>query len=106
MHDVSVGILGTGMFLPPELLTNSDLEKMVDTSDEWITRRTGMKQRHILKEGVPSYSMGVEAAKLAIEDAGLTPMDIDLIIATTEAPDFLSPSMACLIQRDLDAKKV
>jgi 3-oxoacyl-[acyl-carrier-protein] synthase-3 len=105
MHDFSVGILGTGMFLPPDLLTNHDLEKMVDTSDEWIVRRTGMKQRHILKEGIPSYTMGVEAAKLAIEDAGLTPMDIDLIIATTEAPDFLSPSMACLIQRDIDAKK-
>ncbi|NLG89149.1 MAG: ketoacyl-ACP synthase III [Clostridiaceae bacterium] len=104
MHDLSVGILGTGMFLPPDLLTNHDLEKMVDTSDEWIVRRTGMKQRHILKEGIPSYTMGAEAAKLAIEDAGLTPMDIDLIIVTTETPDFLSPSMACLIQRDINAK--
>ena len=62
---------------------------MVDTSDEWITRRTGMKQRHILKEGVPSYSMGVEAAGLAIED-GAYPMDTDLIIATTEALDFVT----------------
>ncbi len=105
MDDHCVGILGTGMFLPPQRLTNTDLEKMVDTSDEWIVRRTGMKERHILEEGVPSYTMGVEAAKLAIQDAGLVPEDIDLIITTTESPDFLSPSMACLIQRHTGAEK-
>ena len=103
MHDFGVSILGTGRFLPDKILTNFDLEKMVDTSDDWIIRRTGMKIRHILEEDVPSYIMGVEAAKLAIQDAGLTPADIDLIIATTEAPDYLTPSMSCLIQRHIHA---
>jgi 3-oxoacyl-[acyl-carrier-protein] synthase-3 len=103
MHDFGVSILGTGRFLPEKILTNFDLEKMVDTSDDWIIRRTGMKIRHILEEDVPSYIMGVEAAKLAIQDAGLTPADIDLIIATTEAPDYLTPSMSCLIQRHIHA---
>lgn len=103
MHDFGVGILGTGKFLPEKILTNFDLEKMVDTSDDWIVRRTGMKVRHILEGDVPSYTMGVEAAKLAIRNAGLTPEDIDLIIATTEAPDYLTPSMSCLIQRYIGA---
>ena len=103
MHDFGVGILGTGKFLPEKILTNSDLEKMVDTSEEWIVRRTGMKIRHLLEDDVPSYTMGVEAAKRAIQDAGLTPADIDLVIATTEAPDYLTPSMSCLIQRHIHA---
>ncbi len=103
MHDFGVGILGTGRFLPEKILTNQDLEKMVDTTDDWIVRRTGMKVRHLLDEGVPSYTMGVEAAKQAIHDAGLTPADIDLVITTTEAPDYLTPSMSCLIQRHIHA---
>lgn len=103
MHDFGVGILGTGKFLPEKILTNFDLEKMVDTTDDWIVKRTGMKVRHLLNEGVPSYTMGVEAAKLAIKDAGLTPGDIDLIITTTETPDYLTPSMSCLIQRHIHA---
>ena len=93
------GILGTGRFLPDKLLTNHDLEKMVDTTDEWIVRRTGMQVRHILDEDTPSYKMGAEASKLAIKNAGLTSADIDLIIVSTETPDYLTPSMACLIQR-------
>ncbi len=105
MHDFNAGILGTGKYLPERLLTNFDLEKMVDTTNEWIVRRTGMKERHLLEEGVPSYTMGVEAAKLAIENAGITPVDIDLIIATTETPDTLTPSMACWIQRNIRAEK-
>jgi len=104
MADFGIGILGTGKYLPERILTNHDLEKMVDTSDEWIVRRTGMKVRHILDDDVPSYKMGAEAARLAIEDAGLTPLDIDLIIVSTEVPDYLSPSMACLIQREIKAE--
>jgi len=104
MTDFGIGILGTGKYLPERILTNQDLEKMVDTSDEWITRRTGMKTRHILNDGIPSYMMGAEAARLAVEDAGLTPLDIDLIIVSTEVPDYLSPSMACLIQKELKAE--
>ncbi len=105
MVDFGIGILGTGKYLPGRILTNSDLEKMVDTSDEWIVRRTGMKKRHLLDENTPSYVMGAEAARLAIQDAGLTPMDIDLIIVSTEVPDYLSPSMACLIQREINAER-
>jgi len=103
MHNFSVGIIGTGRYIPEKIITNHDLEKMVDTSDEWIIRRTGIKNRHLLKEGIPSYTMGVEAAKLAINDAEISPEDIDLIITTTEAPDYLSPSMSCLIQKDINA---
>lgn len=103
MHNFSVGIIGTGKYIPEKIITNHDLEKMVDTSDEWIIRRTGIKNRHLLKEGIPSYTMGVEAAKLAINDAEISPEDIDLIITTTEAPDYLSPSMSCLIQKDINA---
>lgn len=104
MTDLGVGILGTGRFLPDKLLTNHDLEKMVDTTDEWIVRRTGMQVRHILDEDTPSYKMGAEASKLAIKNAGLTSADIDLIIVSTETPDYLTPSMACLIQRDIKAE--
>jgi len=103
MHDFGVGILGTGSFLPEKILTNADLEKMVDTTDDWIVRRTGMKVRHLLDESLPSHVMGVEAAKRAIADAGLAPNDIDLVITTTEAPDYLTPSMSCLIQRHIHA---
>lgn len=105
MVEFGVGIIGTGRYLPPRILTNNDLEKMVDTTDEWITRRTGIKQRQLLDDGKPAYTMGVEAAKIAIEDAGITPMDIDLIITTTETPDYLTPSMACIIQRHIHADK-
>ncbi|MDD4297001.1 MAG: ketoacyl-ACP synthase III [Ruminiclostridium sp.] len=104
MLDINVGIIGTGKYIPDKIINNYDLEKMVDTTDEWITRRTGIKERHLIEDGVPSYKMGVIAAKRAISDAGITPEDVDLIIATTEAPDYLSPSMACLIQGEINAK--
>jgi 3-oxoacyl-[acyl-carrier-protein] synthase-3 len=101
----SVGILGMGINLPEKVLNNYDLEKMVDTSNEWITKRTGMWERRILSNDTPSYMMGVGAAKNAIENSGLTPEDIDLVIVTTEAPDYLSPSTSCLIQRHLGATR-
>jgi len=100
-----VGILGIGSSLPEKVLTNDDLEKMVDTSDEWITKRTGISERRILQEDEPAYELGVEAAKKAIEDAGITAEDIDLIIATTETPDYLTPSTSCIIQGKIGAKK-
>ncbi len=99
----SIGIIGIGSYLPQKVLTNFDLEKMVDTSNEWIVKRTGISERRILDEALPASSMGVEASKKALDDAGLTPDDIDLIIATTECPDYLTPSMACLIQREIKA---
>jgi 3-oxoacyl-[acyl-carrier-protein] synthase III len=100
-----VGIIGTGMYLPQRVLNNLDLEKMVDTSDEWIVQRTGISERRLIEDSMPAYKMGVEAGRMAIENAGLTSEDIDLIIATTFAPDYYSPAMASLIQKDLGAKK-
>lgn len=101
----SFGILGVGSCLPDRVLTNFDWEKMVDTSDEWITKRTGISERRILNEDEPSHSMGIKAAKMALEDAGLTAEDLDLIIVATETPDYLTPSMSCLIQRGIGAKR-
>lgn len=100
----SVGILGTGSFLPEKVLTNNDLEKMVETSNEWIVKRTGISERRILSEDTPAYSMGIEAAKKALEDAGVHAEDIDLIILTTETPDYMTPSSACTIQGAIGAK--
>lgn len=102
-NSCSVGILGLGSALPDKILTNFDLEKMVDTSDEWITKRTGISQRRILSEDQPVYSLGIEAAKKAIADAGINPEDIGLIIVSTESPDYLTPSTACTIQNHLGA---
>lgn len=98
-------IIGTGSYLPNKVLTNQDLEKMVETSDEWITSRTGMKERRIARDDEFTSHMGVEAAKLAIEDAGVKPEEIDFILVATLTPDFLFPSTACLIQKALGAKK-
>lgn len=100
----SVGIIGTGSYLPEKVLTNGDLEKIVDTSNEWIVKRTGISERRILEDGLPAYSMGVKAAKKALESAKLSAEDIDLIILTTETPDFMTPSSACLIQGEIGAK--
>ncbi len=76
---------------------------MVDTSEEWIIKRTGISERRILPEGQPIYSMAAEAAKQAIKDSGLQPEDIDLIIATTSTPDYLTPSTSCIIQKQINA---
>jgi len=101
----NVGILGLGSYVPQKVLTNFDLEKMVDTSDEWITKRTGISERRILDLDKPTYEMGVIAAKSAIEDAGISAEDIDLIIVTTVTPDYLTPSMSCIIQKHIGASK-
>lgn len=98
-----IGILGIGSAHPEKILTNFDLEKMVDTSDEWIVKRTGISERRILEKGVPAYVLGVEASKKAIDDAGITPEEIDLIIVTTSSPDYLTPSTSCIIQNKIKA---
>ena len=98
------GILGLGCYLPPKRLTNSDLEKMVDTADEWIVTRTGIKERRIASEEVASSDLGVEASKVAIKDAGLKPEDIDLIITATITPDMAFPATACIIQDKIGAR--
>jgi len=91
--------------VPPKLLTNADLEKMVDTTDEWIMQRTGIRQRHIVEPGVATSDLAAEAAREAIARAGLTPNDIDVIIVGTVTPDMLFPSTACLVQAKIGANK-
>ncbi|MBU1077968.1 MAG: ketoacyl-ACP synthase III [Spirochaetes bacterium] len=98
-------IKGIGMYVPKKVLTNHDLEKMVDTSDEWITTRTGIKERHIAAKNETSSTMGAEAAKEAIKNAGLKPKDIDLIITNTITPDMPFPNTSALIANILGIKK-
>jgi 3-oxoacyl-[acyl-carrier-protein] synthase-3 len=90
-------------YVPPKLLTNADLEKLVDTSDEWILQRTGIRERHIVEPGVGTSDLGKEAALKAIERAGLVPDDIGMIIVGTVTPDMMFPSTACLIQHKIGA---
>ena len=97
-----IHILGVGKYVPEMIATNEDFAKIVDTSDEWITQRTGIKTRHITN-GEPTYYLGAQAAKAAIADAGIDVSEIDLIITATVTPDFYTPSTACLIQREIGA---
>jgi 3-oxoacyl-[acyl-carrier-protein] synthase-3 len=92
-------------FVPPRLLTNADLEKMVETSDEWILQRTGIRERHIVDPGVATSDLAKEAALQAIARAGLTPDDIDVIIVGTVTPDMLFPSTACIVQHKIGASR-
>lgn len=94
-------VLGTGSFLPEKELTNADLEKMVDTTDAWITTRTGIKKRHIAGDHETASTLGTEAARRAIEAAGIDKSEIGMIIAATATPDKLFPSVACLVGNEL-----
>jgi 3-oxoacyl-[acyl-carrier-protein] synthase-3 len=95
-------ITGTGGYLPDKVLTNHDLEKMVDTSDEWIRERTGIAKRHIARDGETTCDLAEFAARRALEAAGRVPQDIDLIVVATTTPDKIFPSTACLLQQRLD----
>jgi 3-oxoacyl-[acyl-carrier-protein] synthase-3 len=95
-------IIGTGSYLPERVLTNADLEKMVDTSDEWIRSRTGIEKRHIAAEDETTCDLAEQAALNAIAASGKKPEDIDLIIVATTTPDIIFPSTACLLQQRLD----
>lgn len=97
-----VKLLGVGKFAPETAATNDDYSKIVETNDEWITTRTGIKKRH-LANGEPTWYMGAMAAKDAIADAGIDPQDIGLIIVTTITGDYITPSTSCIIQRELGA---
>jgi len=101
----SAKIVGLGKYLPPKCLLNSDLEKMVDTSDEWITTRTGIKERRIAEPGVGASGLAHKASQIALERAGIDPKDLDLIIVATITPDTQFPSTACHLQNYLKAKK-
>lgn len=99
-----VGIIGVGEYLPKKVLTNADLEKMVDTSDEWITTRTGIKQRRMVGRGEATSDLAIKAAKRAIAETSIKPEELDLIIVATITPDMAFPSVACLLQNALHAK--
>jgi 3-oxoacyl-[acyl-carrier-protein] synthase-3 len=99
-------ILGTGSELPSKVVTNHDLERMVDTSDEWITVRTGIKERRILEEGKGNADMACEAAKRALADAGMVAADLDAIIMGTVTADYQMPSSACVLEDKLGARGV
>ncbi len=101
----SVGILGTGAYVPEKVLTNADLEKMVDTSDEWIVTRTGMKERRIAAPDQASSDLALKAAEQALERAGVSAEEIDLIIVATVTPDMSFPTVSCLLQTQLGANK-
>lgn len=99
-----VRIVGTGMWVPERVLTNAELERMVDTSDEWITTRTGIKERRIADEKTSAADMGSRAARAALEDGGFEPADIDAVIVASATPDRLLPAMACDIQAMIGAR--
>ncbi len=101
-----VGIIGLGEYLPEKVLTNKELEKLVDTTDEWITTRTGIKERRIARQDEATSDMALEAAKRALNDARLKPQDIDLIIVATITPDMFFPATACLVQDKIGARMV
>jgi len=96
-------VAGTGMYVPAEIRTNADLEKTLDTSDEWIRARTGICERHIAAEDESSSTLGVRAGKMALESANISPEEVDLIIVCTSTPDILFPATACFVQKGLGA---
>jgi 3-oxoacyl-[acyl-carrier-protein] synthase-3 len=98
-----VGIVGTGSYVPEKVLTNADLEKMVDTSDEWIRTRTGIRERHIADEKTATSDLAVEAAKRALQQANLKGEDVELTIVATITPDMFFPSTACFVQDKIGA---
>ena len=98
-----VKIASLGTYVPPRVLTNADLEQMVDTTDEWILKRTGVRERHIVDKGVASSDLGKEAASIALEQAGITADQLGFIVVATTTPDMFFPSTACLLQDKLSA---
>ncbi len=100
-----IAITGTGSYLPKRVMTNADLEKMVDTSDEWILSRTGIRERHIAEEGEGVCAMGAAAGRQALAQAGVAPEEVDLIVLGSFTPDIYLPSGSCLIQDMIGAKR-
>ncbi len=98
-----VKIAGLATFVPPRLLTNADLEKMVDTTDEWILQRTGIRERHLVEPGQGTSDIAEPAARAAIEEAGITPADLGFIVVGTTTPDTIFPSTACTLQAKIGA---
>lgn len=105
MNRVPVGIVGLGVSVPERVLTNQDLEKLVETTDEWIVTRTGIRERRICGPHLDTSDIAAEAARRALDDAGLKPSQIDLIICCTITPDHFCPSTACMVQAKLGIKE-
>jgi 3-oxoacyl-[acyl-carrier-protein] synthase-3 len=104
-HRIAAKITGVAGYVPPKVLTNADLEKMVDTNDEWIRTRTGIRERHIVEDGMASSDMATAAAKELLAKTKTDPADIDLIVLASVTPDMFFPATACLVQDRLGAKK-
>ena len=101
---INAGIAGIGSYVPEKVLTNAELEKMVDTTDEWIFTRSGIRERRIASPDQATSDLAVIAAKRAIADAGMTAQDLDLVIVATNTSDMLFPATACLVQDRIGAK--
>ncbi len=106
MENIKAGILGTGFYVPDKILTNADIEKMVDTSDEWITTRTGIKERHIIGDKQTTSDLAMFAAQKALKNAKIDVSEVDCIIVATITPDMPFPSTACILQNKIGAKTV
>lgn len=103
---IPVGVIGIGSYVPKRILTNYDLEQMVDTSDEWIKTRTGIEERRLANDGETTSALAYEASKRALKDAGLEAKEIDLVIVATASPDMIFPSTSCILQQRLGLKNV
>src|SRR3981081_492620 len=101
----SVSIVGTGSYVPEKILTNDDLSKMVDTSDEWITTRTGIKERRVAAKDENTSDMAAKAAVRALEQAKISAKDVDLLLVATATPDMLFPATACFVQKKIGATR-
>lgn len=104
-HRIAAKITGVAGFVPPKVLTNADLEKMVATSDEWIRTRTGIRERHMVENGTASSHLATEAAKSLLAQTNTNPAEIDMIVLASVTPDMLFPATACLVQERIGAKK-
>jgi len=96
-------ITALGTYVPPRVLTNHDFERMVETSDEWILTRTGIRERHVVDKPMATSDMAAEAAKCALAKRGMSPKELDALVVATVTPDMLFPSTACLVQHKLGA---
>ncbi|MDF2571629.1 MAG: fabHA, partial [Sporomusa sp.] len=101
----AVGIIGVGTYVPEKIMTNKELESIVETSDEWIVERTGIRERRIADPSMATSDLASRAAQKALDDAGITAEEIDLIIVATATPDMYFPSVACLVQANIKATK-
>jgi 3-oxoacyl-[acyl-carrier-protein] synthase-3 len=101
----SIGITGVGAYVPERVLTNADLSKLVDTSDEWITERTGIKERHVADPDQAASDLAVPAAREALAAAGLEPADVELVIVATVTPDMFFPSTASLVAAERSPRR-